>query len=273
MRLDGQRRGEVDKELELWKKAYEMYPNNIYVVHQYMYALPHDENDLRISLAKKILSESTDEELRDGARQVIVFSLKNAGRIEEAKEYARTASDMWTCRDMLYTCCLTGEERIKAEQLLLIHMADNMQESAHSIAENSGDNGKKIAAYAFTIKLFDLLFSTGAHGFYNQRVCRAATLLSLAYLKEGRLDDCLCALRRAADSAIKFDSRGELNPRTSPLVDMIDDDRRGESKTYAETVTELTLRALSKPVFNPVRGTDEFRAIEDKLERAAGSRG
>lgn len=256
------RNGETEKSRDLWKKAYETYPNNHDVVFHYMYYVQGEDNELRISLAKKILTESTNETYRDGAREIMVHALKNLGRIEEAKEYAKSAGDLWTCQERLYNRCLEGDDRIAEEQMFLILAVDVMKESADAIAENTGDNKKKIAAYEFIIDLFDLLFPDGDHGFYLCRVWNAAENLAQSYLAAGRRDDCLRALRRAADSAINFASRHDVIRRTSPLVDMIDDDPDNTAKSVLETVTELFRNALSKPEFDPVRDTDEFRQIE-----------
>lgn len=255
-------RGEVDKNRELWKKAYELYPNNLEIVYYYMYTLRRDDYELKISLAKKILSESPDGEYSDGARQCIVFALKDARKIEEAKRYAQSASDMWTCSNVLYNYCLEGEERIKAEQLYLINAVDLMQESANTIAKNTVDNKKKIAAYEFIIDLLDLLYPDGDHGFYLCRVWFAAKELALSYLADGRREDCLRALRRAADSAIKLDSLPDVYCLTSPLVDMIEESRSECGKDYTETETELFRNALSNPDLDPVRDAEEFKQIE-----------
>ena len=260
--MEYDRNGETEKSRDLWKKAYETYPNNHEVVFHYMYNVHGEDNELRISLAKKILTESTNETYRDGAREIMVHALKNLGRIEEAKEYAKSASDLWTCQERLYNVCLEGDDRIAEEQLFLMHAVDVMKESADAIAENTGDNKKKIAAYEFVIDLFDLLFPDGDHGFYLCRVCDAAENLAEAYLAAGRRDDCLRALRRAADSAINFASRPKVSRRTSPLVDMINDETDNTSPGVLDSVTELFRNALSKPVFDPVRDAEEFKQIE-----------
>jgi len=159
--------GHIELAVDLWRKAYSEYPRDMVCVFQLMYSL-HDLNssvensgvDISeiIDLGKTILTESTDDSIREKAITILCRNLCKCGRFDEAKEYARLAHKMCNSYEAIMSNILFAEGNLTDGKVLLEENFNNivavMCEEIEHLSILAGDNRR----WACTIKELLQLF-------------------------------------------------------------------------------------------------------------------
>lgn len=257
-------KGLLEDNLKLWREAYSEFPNELSVLYHLMYALSYiDGNeDEIISLGERILRESTDQHFRDGAIQMLCFTYHKKGDVEKAKEYAYMAGSLVTSRELLLRHVLQGDEQKEhCAQLLLSHL-DDIGLTLINLCQNK-DYARYAWLHEFYLKLADLFFDDGFHGFF---ACRAAERHHwLARIHVGDENRCRKHLLAAEKFAAQYDSLEGKYIYTSTLLNGLEGDMTCTSKNYTETQNGLLLSQIQDSHFDIVRDKEWFKSLYARL--------
>ena len=274
--FDYRHTGQIAKNYELWKSAYNEYPNDQEVIVNYMYALSsyrHVVNDASIAekaveLGEFLLQKSPDTDKRDSARQVLVILNRELGNKAKAREYAEAATDMITSRNFLLNHVLEGEELIEHSQLLTMELITHAADEINYFLADNYPHNEAIEIWKYVIGLYKGLFPRGDLGFYNLRMSEFSGRLSRRYAMAGERELCLEELKHSVEYIKAFEEwakRSEIEKHTSPLLNRIDMDRNYTVSTDKK-MSYYTLKDLDRPVYDPYREDKEFIRIRNELE-------
>ncbi|MGN1410423.1 MAG: helix-turn-helix transcriptional regulator [Eubacteriales bacterium] len=277
-------RGEVEKEYELWERAYAEFPNNEDVMSGRMYALDGMYNRVSDEEKKKSISaaiiemgekllRSENNGKRESAVQILAYHYHEIGEKEKAVEYAKMGGSHWCTADELLPTIYDGEEAVKQCQYNINTMVDLMTRDAY-IMQWQGDNcthEEKAEIDLFCIKLIELVFNKRDYGFFACRMSEYYRYLSEEYAALGKHEECLDAVEKAAEFSILTDTQPD-GQHTSILVNKLKYERGGTTKNYTCSDCRLTLDSLNNSVFDTIRDTPRFAAAVDKLKSYAKER-
>lgn len=264
-------KGLLEDNLKLWREAYSEFPNEITVLHQLMYALSSfDGNeDEIIALGERILRESTDQTYRDGAIQILCFTYHKKGDVEKAKEYAYMAGSLVTSRELLLRYVLQGDEKKEHCSWLLLSLLDNISLTLINLCQNK-DYARYAWLHEFYLKLADLFFDDGFHGFYACRTAERHHWLARIYV--GDENRCREHLLAAEKFAAQYDSLEGKYTYTSTLLNGLEGDMTCTSKNYTETENGLLLSRIQDSHFDIVRDKEWFKSLYARLSEKEKNR-
>jgi len=273
--------GDIDENLKLWEKAYSEYPNNHTVMMHYMEAVYYifeckgkahrDKSNIIIELGKKLLERSADNECRESAVQILVYTYSHLGDTETAKKYAQMMTGFCTCRENLMTHILNGEEGIIHRQYFITRLIDSIAMKASGLAyEDCYTAEEKIKICHYVLSLYSSLFVDGDYGFYYCRMSQYSEILSRKYAEIKDRDNCIKYLKDASEYATRFENLGkETIKHTSLLVNKTEDDPSGFWTTGTDNRCKNILLLSKNTVYDFVREDKEFIEIQKELERRA----
>ncbi len=267
--------GRTAERVALWREAYRDHSNDINVIYRLMYALlsndnPQDYEEI-IALGERVLKECDVPELRMGAIQCACFACIGLNRTDDAQKYAAMASSYYSCRNELMKNLLKGEEAVRCCQQNLQMLIDLVSLNVSAMLQNANFTAsEKIKAYAFVLKLYDLLYDDGNYGFYSIRVSEWNMWLAELYAEESQWDSTLDCLEKAVQCAILYDT-ATGGSYTSLLTDRCVYDPAATSKNYTESTSMLRLQEMRYACFDFLRENERFQKIERRLKAAAKS--
>ena len=196
------RQGEIMQVYDLWEAAYHQYPRHLTVVSEYMqsnwdlYMLNHEKNrdkaDKTIELGEEILEHSTNTADRNHAIQLLALIHSNLGKDEDAKKYAEMTAGFYTCRDVLLTHVLKGEEGALNRQRFIMELTDELAQQAMCLSRNECYcTEDRIEIYQYILNLYCSLFTDSDFGFYSTRMSQHSSALAQLYAQIGDREKCL----------------------------------------------------------------------------------
>ena len=268
--------GKVREDLALWKRAQKEFPHDLSVQLNVIYALESvgyafegvdavKNAEEIISGGERILQESTDAWLRDGAIQVLCHTYCRLQKYEKAQEYANMAGTYYTTREELLKLVFQGEKAVAQCQRNLQNLVDLIYHNVLTmVSQGSFTPEEEIKAKSFALKCFALLYDDGNFGFYICRIMECCTDLASAYLKIGDFENMYTNLNRAVDAAIDADTKPYtgytaflVNRHTEPV---------SATKNYQENESALLLKRMRDNCFAPVRNEKRFQKLIGRLE-------
>lgn len=265
--------GKSSERVTLMREALAEFPNDIRLVHDLMYALRAENGtgnaDEIIALGERILDESTDNNLRGGAIQCLAFAYHGKGDHETAKKYAYMADTMWVSCEILLTNILEGGEAVEHCQCVLQGFLDLMYTVTNIMTWQGGFPPEDaIRCRRFMLDCFKLLYPDENYGFYHCRVSDLYHRLGNNYMWLGQEDDMLDSFEKAAEHAIKYDTRGNgkytafmVNRLTYSVVEAV--------KDYTENDSALLLRKFKGEAYAAYRDHPRMKAVMEKLSAVA----
>ena len=266
------RDGKSAERVSLWREAQKEFPNDLSVLHELMYALSAaDRNanaDEIIAYGERILNESTDQHLRDGAIQCLCFTYYYAKKdAESAKKYANMAGNV-SKNDML-THILDGEEAVRHCQKNVMQLFDMVRLNVCIMCQKGNYAPKdQIKALEFCIKCFDMLYPDGNCGFYHTRYSEMYLDMAKRYLESDDADKMYECLEKSAEHAIKCDTQKD-GKFTSFIVNKIDFSDLHPSKNYTENESGLLLKSLKGEKFKQFETDPRMSKLVEKLTPVA----
>lgn len=266
---DLHRAGKNAERVALWREAQKEFPNDLSVIHELMYALDSEDSkkneDEIIECGKKILENSTDNNLRAGAIQVLCFAYSFKGDKDKAKEYARMANNYYVTSNQLMARALEGEEAVEFCQ-------GNIQSLVEIIGNNALimlGNGKysqedRIRVLEFVISLYELLYYDGNCGFYHTRLSEFYEYMAQTYLKLDNEDKMMECLEKSVEHAIKFDTVVD-GIFTSFMVNKVKISSISAVKNHTENRSGLLLKSIRKDQFAHLQNNLRMQKIVEKL--------
>ncbi len=284
-------RGEVLKQLSLWREASQKYPGDFHCLIGLAHALFSTlyigmENDVVesnakecIAICERILRDCTDNDIRNSAIQMSVFlyshkngswsskkntvSFENASWSSEEKavEYAMMAGGFFTCREhLLEQAYFTEESKEKCLQTKhtnILHAMDHLTMTMYS--EKYEDENDRINACNTALALWKTLIYDGNYLFYHCRIESICVLLARAYAKRKEREKTIHALKEALIHAKYYDNLPKCERHfTSVFVKYATCDASKTSKNYTGTLEEDLRRHMQNGVFDFLREDEEF---------------
>lgn len=270
--------GDNEKNLELWEKAYAEFPNDCRVMNGLMLAInrratypcPEAEAKRKISLALRILDESKDTELRENAIHELCDTYESIGDDVNALKYANMGGSMFTTKEDLRSFVMKGEEGLKATQQYLVHLILlAVLASSRQVLQKEGiTSQERIEVEEFCINLWKTLFSDGNVGFYAHDISYRYSIIATIYAKEKDGERAIEALENCAEYAVRSSKVGKVQ-YTAPMVNMLKNDPRENTKNYKGNACNNRLTGLSWRGYDFIRDDERFKRIERLLKQHA----
>lgn len=275
-------RGYSEEARKILQDGLSQYPDNLEIVYHLMYlsSWQYDSTgerkylDEAIQWGEKIFAQSTDDHQRHGAIQILCYSYRDTGRLEEAVKMAESMPFMSVSQEMLLSCIHSGDKGYACKQRNANTLLQFLSNSLFFLQTKS-DSGTYVYTdeeYAVLrdkrIALLHLFFENGDFGFYNTHLCDTHREQAFYYAQKGEKDLALTHLGLAAKHAVKFiTSSGEES--TSLVFRGMN--RGSWSTSSAENDAGRLLRKMESPVFDTIRQTEDFIKIKNELSRYSGN--
>lgn len=271
-------KGDVMANHALWEAAYAEYPNEVQVIYKYcnalwnVFMLNTNKNraygEKMVALGEELLEIATDQETRNGVIQILTYAYDNLGDKEKAKKYAMMVGNFWTCREMLLSNIMDGEEGLECKQNFLLTLTHELNMEASVLARQYTDE-ERIKVYHAMFGIYDIVYPDGDYGFEAVHISNHYGTLAYLYAKTGNREGTLHALREALRFALMFD-RKEMDGQQHPslLFNKLTISYSG-TKNYTGNTCSLRLKGLKSKVYDFLREDAEFMEIQKTLEANA----
>ena len=262
--------GKTSERVDLWREAKKEFPNDLSVIHSLMYALDAEDEkkhaDEIVEYGERILAESTDNSLRGGAIQCLSFTYYFAkGDAESAKKYARMAYSYAITSNQMMPRFLEGDEAVELCQTNIQSLVDMIWGNTCIMCwKGNYSLENRIKAFRFAIDCFNLLYDDGNCGFYHERISQCYKEMADSYLKLNEEDNMFTCLEKAAEHAVKYDSRKD-GMYTAFMVNKVVLSVNDAYKTYTENQCGLLLKALRKDTFAHLQKDPRMMKIIEEL--------
>ena len=127
---------------------------------------------------------------------------------------------------------------------------------------------ERIKAFRFAIDCFSLLYSDGNFGFYHERVTACYKEIADCYLKLGDEEQMFKCLEKAAEHAVKYDSRKD-GMYTAFMVNKVELSVNDAYKTYTENASGLLLKRLTGEKYSHFKDDPRMQKIVERLTPVA----
>ena len=267
------REGKSSDRVALMRKALAEFPNDLRLVYDLMYALRAEnrtENfDEIVSLAERILEESSDHTLRIGAIQVLALSYHEKGENETAKKFASMVDTMWCSREVLLMNVLEGEEAVEHCQGVLQGFFDLMYSLTNVMTWQGGFGPEDaIKCRRFMLDCFKLLYPDENYGFYHCRVSTLYHRLGNNYMWLGQEEEMFDSFEKAAEHAIKYDTRGN-GKYTAFMANRLSYSVDEAVKDYTENDSAQLMQSFKGEAYAAYHDHPRMKAIMEKLSEVA----
>lgn len=270
-------RGEIAKQLALWREAVQKFPSDYYCLDCLAHALYQtvwhcgDSDEIErnakecIAICERILNNCKDSDLRGSAIQKLVYLYSNesfrfASEVK-ALEYAMMAGDLFVSREMLIEKSYYTKENI-SKKLHASHtnslnymdlLSMNLYDGIYDTIED------KIAGCKAALALWETLIYDGNYLFYHCRIETIWRTLAISYAELQMKNETIDALKHVLYHAKCYDTlpSGEQH-YTSTFVREATTNASKHTKTYTETNVERALSFMKNKVFDFVRNDTEF---------------
>ena len=268
-------KGDVMANLALWEAAYAQYPNEDQVIYKYCNALwdvfmvNTNKNracgEKMVALGEELLEITTEQKTRNGLIQILVYAYDELGDKEKAKKYAMMMGSFYTCREMLLSRIMDGDEGVECKQNFLHTLTHELNLQAFVLAQQYTDE-EHIKVYHAMFAIYDIVYPNGDYGFEAVHISNHYGALAYLYAKTKNREGTLSALREAVRFALMFD-RKEMDGQqhTSPLFNKLTISYKG-TKNYMGNTCGLCLQGLKSKVYDFLREDAEFMEIQKILE-------
>ena len=264
--------GKIPDSVALWREALKEFPNEHKVISELAHAIFYQNSDDTeryneiIELEERILRESTDQELRDGAIQLLCLSYDNLGDSEKAKEYANMGGDMYCSRQSLLSQVLKDDEREKYNKHLIVEFADEIGQCSCELESIPWEK-----RHEFFLKILELIFDDGFYGFYACRASQRHHWLARIYAGwENQEEKVRYHLEKLVHFAKQYDSLDGEYTYTSTFMKGVKGNSKSSTTNTEGTQCENYLKALTGDdswMFDRFRETDWFKAVLKDLEK------
>ncbi len=252
--------GDTKKSIELLRQALIDFPNEsrlLYCLAQSLYSLyfqsgeAYSETDRQnaasetIELLKKALHYA-DENFDEGGccRQMLVFNYLEIGEYEKAKEIAKKAPFMPTCREMLLPQTLQGKEATEEYQKNILYFTIGLYHNIYEL--------RKRGEYTFEEKLEIshmaeklLLLIGGENSGFRQLFTNALQILNL-YVGIGDKEKMIKYLEKALLYADNCEKRPDKTKYDVPWLCYCENNSENVMKHSQESLYENLMAFISK---------------------------
>ena len=274
-------RGYLEKAREILEAGIKKYPDNCDIICNLMdisYWQNNVTGDLKyldeaIKWGEKILEQSTEDHQRHSAIQILCFSYRNVGRLDEAVKMANSMPFMSISREMLLSGIYSGDEGYASKQSKADNLLQFLSNALFSM-QTKLDSGKmaytpeEVAALCDKrIALLHLFFENGDFGFYHTHLSDTHREQAFYYAQKEDYEQSLHHLSLAAEHAVKFIT--SINEERTSLV-FRGMDCGSWGTTSSENEAAKLLGKMENCAFDKIRKRDEFIKIKKQLSEYSG---
>ena len=213
-----------------------------------------------IHIYETVIENTNDAEIKNNAIQMIVLSLVDVNRREEAMKYANLyPENIHYGRNDLIGVCLLGEERRKHDQEKLLDCLEKLVNCLYL------DNmeARKISEQIIKLIIPDGNY-LGLHGAVMQGLLGQAD----DHANNGRYDEAIDALKRARYHAIEYDKIDSDAPGiyryTAPLLGLVEIDTRQWLHETSGRQVEWIFDYMKHSCYDPIRDRKDFKALYEE---------
>lgn len=217
-----------------------------------------------------VLKDSTDDDLRHSAIQLLVYCYDRKGDKEKAKDYARKLPTLIN-QERLLVGILCGDEQTLQLQSNILSDLDMIGDAVYSLSRNClKEKQFEDARYYLTVqkRLFEIVFENGDYHFYHERFVPLYLQMAKIELTLGHGDDAVTYIQNAMKHAIAFDELPEKAAYTSRCLNRLVHHTQQIAHNNSETLAATMLEQLTQKVFDPIRSREDFGRIIDNLQGA-----
>ena len=279
-------RGYMKEAREILEEGLRKFPKSYSLMHDLMYVAstqsddddysPEERNLFKqeaIKLGEKILSSCNQDEIRQGAIQILCFSYYDIGETEKAKALAEKMPHMVLCKESLMPTITKGDKKFHAKQAET-HKHIQHLETRICYMNTKMDNGEwrysdeEICCLRDkAIALLNIIFEDGNFGFYHCHLTDIHSNQAEYYAGLQSVEKTLYHLKNASKHAIaflKWDKGGEY---TCLLFKGM---KRGKFSTNDPRNTVLyLLESMNSEKFEFLFDNEDFINIKNQLEPLA----
>lgn len=257
--------GKTSERVKLWRDAQREFPNSTTVWHNLSFALQEEDPVINreeiVSLARRLLTESTQSGEYFGAVRNLCFASHCQGNMEEAKRYASMAGRYVGTENQLMIHILDGEEAVAFCQWNIASLVDLIADNVRVMMEKGDFNlSEQIQAAEFVLRIYACVYADGNYGYYHRRISKWNMCLAVAYAKIGETEKMFTNLSSAADHARAFDSLLPGKYTAFPV-----NRRKYEASGFEPSQSGERLKETEDPVFDSVREDSRFCEILNRL--------
>ncbi len=270
--------GDMEKNLALWEKAYEEFPEDLRVMQGLMYAInnegkspvPMDDAERIVSLGEKILERSTDQHQRENIISYMSYVYSSIGDKEKALYYADMGGSLSSTREKLRLNALEGEDVIRESQIYLASLIYNAASTAMSLGcKYDLPLKESVEALQFAVDITERLYSDGNVGSEAFILSFYYYMIAVQYAIVKDTENTLKALGKLRDYAVYSVALPEKMDYTAPLVNRMKYDRSEWTQNYKGNTCNVRLSELMYDRFDFIREDDGFKTIVADLEKHA----
>ena len=268
------RAGKSAERVALTRKMHKEFPNDLEIIFDLMYALLAENQDKNadeiIECGKRILAESTDTSLRDGAIQCLCFTYYYSKKdSESAEKYAKMAGSIATAKEELMPRILEGEDAVRYCQRNIQTFVEMIGQHTRTMIHKGGYTPEqKIEAYNFVLSCYKLLYPDGNCGFYHTRFSEFYEYLAYNYMMLGLEQQALDCLEESAKHATKFDTIKD-GMYTAFMVNKLEMSPLDAVKDHSENQSGLVIKALKSEAYAKLQNNAQYQKIIDMLTPVA----
>lgn len=275
-------RGEVAKQVALWREAVQKYPGDFHCLSSLAHALHGTvyssgdtetiENNAKecVAISERILRDCTDSDIRNSAIQNLVHMHSNKdlsiASEEKAVQYANMAGCMFTSRQELLESAYFTEESKEIKRAVKHRNNLNYMDllTMNLYYEQYPTEEEKIRACRAALTLWETLIYDGNYLFFHCRIQSIYSNLARGYAKLQNREKTIEAFKMAVYHAKCYDElpAGKRN-YTSVLVNAATDDKAGFTKNYTSTNQQNVLAFMKNKCFDFVRDDPAFVELAD----------
>ncbi len=274
--------GKVEEALAMWREAVQKYPRNYRCLSQlshYLHSTLHigysrEEKEKNaqeaVTICERILRDCTDQDVRDGAIQRLVY-LYGDPRLpfadeEKAEKYALMAGDFYSCRELLLEHAYfynTEEGQKKGLSVRQHNTLRYMQGLFMNLCYASYRSVEEhIFACETAIKMWESLIYDGNFLYYHYSIGCAHEFLARDYAVLQNREKALEHLEKAFYHARKHDGLPEGEQRfTCLFLSEATSDTSQSAQNYEYSFSELVRRAAQRSCFDFLREDEAFLAL------------
>jgi hypothetical protein len=156
-----------------------------------------EEFDEKVQIGERILRECTDNEIRYDTISALCYAYVDKMDFETAKKYAIMAPSYRNCQEIMYSCCIGGEESIRYNQECIRDFINAIYDFVKVMCYTGGlAEEDKIKAYEFILKLFETLYEDGNYGFEEYILSTLYMKLAVCHCNQNNINQALDCLEK-----------------------------------------------------------------------------
>lgn len=270
--------GKVHEALDLCRTMAVKYPRNYHCLEMFAAMLlqstwtsgfTNEEQDAAkkegIKLCKRIMEDCTDDSVRSGVRQTLVFFYDLLGDSENAIKTANDAPNIFFSRESLLDHIYSDPERQKRQKSENTLTFAQMLTSTIWARQYENDD-EKIKAYKACISIWETVIDDGNYLFYHIRLFDFNRYIARTYAVKQDERLTMEYLKRAKYHAEEYEILPTKMMHYSGIF--VKDtvfNPFSVSKNYTQTTIELLKESLKESCFDFLRSKNEFIEFQNSL--------